>query len=711
MSVVTDSGLQSAQRNPLQGGWLVLARITWVIFAILGLATFGAAISFRFHELVNLPPETNAELIRLGLSPSFRAFYFIIFELLVMLGFFFTSAVLFWRKSEDRLVIFVSLALITLGVTITSSLSSPLDALVAAHPSFFFLVGFMRAFGYAYSLIIFYLFPDGRFVPSWSRVVVILIGVWGLTWLPFRNTLLNPNTWPFLITMLVFLGLFGISLYAQIYRYRHVSTPPQKQQTKWIVFGLALRIPGYFLTLLPPFILPALNQPGLSRLLYEFIALPLSTFFIILGPVTIGIAILRHHLWDIDLIINRTLVYSALSAIVIGMYIAIVLLVGSLFQVDNNPFVSVFATASVAVFFQPARGRLQRGVNRLMYGERDDPYAVISRLGQRLEIALSPEAVLPSIVETVAQALKLPYAAIALKKNGQPDKFEIFAIYGQSGRDVIQLPLVHQGEVLGQLLLSPRTPGEVFNPADQRLLSDFARHVGVAVHATRLTLDLQRSREQIITAREEERRRLRRDLHDGLGPTLATLAFKIDAILNFLTFDTATSPEPNVEDARALLKELKSQMQTAIGDIRRLVYNLRPPVLDQLGLISAIRSQAAEHQLANGLQVLIEAPERLPVLPAAVEVAAYRIAAEALTNVSRHAQAKTCQIRFTLDSALQIEIVDDGIGIQPDRRAGVGMNSMRERAIELGGIFRVEAMPGKGTRVLAQLPLQLTTAD
>src|SRR5688572_5652028 len=206
MSMVANSSLQGPPRAPLQGVWLLLARITWVIFAILGLVTFGVAIPFRFHELINLPPEANAALAGLGFSAFFRALYFIVFELSVMLGFFITSAVLFWRKSDDRLVIFVSLALITLGVTITSSLSSPLDALVAAQPQFFFLVNFMRAFGYAYSLIIFYLFPDGRFVPAWSRGVVILLGGWGLTWLLFRNTLLNPINWPFLITMLVFLG-------------------------------------------------------------------------------------------------------------------------------------------------------------------------------------------------------------------------------------------------------------------------------------------------------------------------------------------------------------------------------------------------------------------------------------------------------------------------------------------------------------------------
>jgi len=166
------------------------------------------------------------------------------------------------------------------------------------------------------------------------------------------------------------------------------------------------------------------------------------------------------------------------------------------------------------VLVQPLRQRLQRGVNRLLYGERDEPYAVLSRLGRRLEGTLAPDAVLPAIVETVAGALKLPYAAIALREG---ECLAVVAAFGQPVGDPLRLPLVYRHEAVGELLLAPRAPGEPFSPADRRLLDDLARQAGVAAHAVRLTADLQRSRERLVTLREEERRRLRRDPHDGLG--------------------------------------------------------------------------------------------------------------------------------------------------------------------------------------------------
>jgi signal transduction histidine kinase len=350
----------------------------------------------------------------------------------------------------------------------------------------------------------------------------------------------------------------------------------------------------------------------------------------------------------------------------------------------------------IAVLFQPLRDRLQRGVNRLMYGERDDPYAVLSRLSQRLEATLAPEAVLPTIVETVKESLNLPYVAIALK---QGEAFAVVASSGTLVNDTLRLPLVYQNEKIGQLLLAPRAPGETFSPADRRLLDDLAREAGVAVHAVRLTTDLQHSRARLVTTREEERRRLRRDLHDGLGPTLASLAQRLD------TARILVPRDPNA--AVALLGDLTAQVKTTITDIRRLVYALRPPALDELGLVSALREHAAHYNESNGLSISMEAPERLPPLPAAVEVAAYRIVLEALTNVARHAHARTCHIHLELREAqvLYLEVTDDGGGLPKDYHAGVGLTSMRERAMELGGECRIEPGPTHGIRVVARLPL------
>src|SRR5919112_5621636 len=305
----------------------------------------------------------------------------------------------------------------------------------------------------------------------------------------------------------------------------------------------------------------------------------------LLIPLSIGFAILRRRLWDIDLIINRTLVYGALTASVAALYVLVVGALGQVLQVSGNLIVSLIATGLTAVLFAPLRDRLQCGVNRLMYGERDEPYAVLSRLGQRLEAALAPDEVLPTIVEMTAQALKLPYAAILLKQNGE---FVTAAQYGTLVGEPVRLQLVYQTELIGQLVLAPRAPGEAFTPSDQRLLDDLARQAGVVVYSVRLNADLQRSRERLVTTREEERRRLRRDLHDGLGPTLAGLTFGLDAARNLLIHE-----EP--KDADTLLDELKGQTQEAVLDVRRLVYGLRPPALDDLGLVTAIQEQAASH--------------------------------------------------------------------------------------------------------------------
>jgi signal transduction histidine kinase len=214
----------------------------------------------------------------------------------------------------------------------------------------------------------------------------------------------------------------------------------------------------------------------------------------------------------------------------------------------------------------------------------------------------------------------------------------------------------------------------------------------------RFTEDLQRSRERLVVAREEERRRIRRDLHDGLGPMLASLTLKLDVASDMVGDKPA---------ARALLRDLKDQTQTAITDIRGLVYALRPPALDDLGLVAALREEAEQYGL-SGLDVSFDAPQTLPPLPAAVEVAIYRIAQEALTNVARHANARQCTVRLILSNDLaELEVSDDGQGLAPSSGRGVGLGSMRERAEELGGTCFVESPPAGGTRLRATVPLTL----
>ena len=552
-------------------------------------------------------------------------------------------------------------------------------------PGFFLLICFLPLY-----------FPDGRLLsPRWrwvagSALFITAAMTLNSAFLPgeikttgFINPLGIEALEPLggLLDNALFVGGFAIvfiSVASLVVRFRR-SEGEERQQIKWLVYA-ASAVPVWFL------VSPAVDIPILFT--------AIEILLVACVPVAAGIAILKYRLYDIDVVINRTLVYGVLTVCVAGIYVLVVGYLGATFGVDGSLSISLIATGIVAVLFAPLRVRLQRAVNRLMYGERDEPYAAISRLGERLEATLAPDAVLPTITQTVREALKLPYAAIAL---GVGTDSILTAESGSPVDTPVRVPLVYRGMTTGELLLGPRAGEGSFSPADRRLLEDLARQAGAAVHAVRLTSDLQNSRERLVTTREEERRRLRRDLHDGLGPALGSLPLKLDVAGDLMESDPAA--------ARELLRGLKSQTRSAVADIRRLVYELRPPALDELGLIGAVRETAAQHG-AGGLLVSVEAPEELPPLPAAVEVAAYRIMQEAMTNVVRHAGANWCEVRIALDDAtLRLEVTDAGRGIGADRGFSVGLHSMRERAEELGGRFEVESVPDDGTCIGASLPL------
>jgi signal transduction histidine kinase len=298
----------------------------------------------------------------------------------------------------------------------------------------------------------------------------------------------------------------------------------------------------------------------------------------------------------------------------------------------------------------------------------------------------------------VTSALRSPYAAIEVTDGNGPARIAAARGTLPDGAVPLRVPLTASGVHVGDLVVAPRRPTESFNDADRRLLAGLAHHAGTAVHAADLTTQLQRSRERLVTTREEERRRIRRDLHDGLGPALAGIAMQLDAARRLMRSDPDTAGQ--------LLQHLREQTQAAITDIRRLVYELRPPALDDLGLTGALAQHAAACSTAGGLQVSMDTGPGLPALPAAVEVAAYRIATEAVTNVTRHAGARTATVTLTVtEGMLHVEVTDDGRGVSPANRAGIGLTSMRERAEELGGSCTLRPRPGGGSIVSAQLPL------
>jgi len=471
------------------------------------------------------------------------------------------------------------------------------------------------------------------------------------------------------------------------------SSGDERQQLWWFMWAITVSAAAVAAS----FLVGATDATSVVRDLLLGIA-------VITVPLATGIAILRYRLYEIDLLVNRTLVYGALTALILGSYVALVTLTGRLVDGLTDWQAALPATAVVAVLLLPLRARMQTAVNRLMYGDRDDPYAVLARLGRHLESVRVPGDTLSGLVATVASALRLPYVAVHLDVDAQTPPV---ASCGTPAQLPTVFPLVYRGARVGSLAVGSRGPGEQLAPRERQLLEALAAQAGVAVHAERLSLDLQRSRQQLVSTREEERRRLRRDLHDGLGPTLAGVALGVEAAGNQLVGDP--------DAAASALGNVRGQVKTALADIRRLVDGLRPPALDELGLVDALRGHALSFEAlaardGEGVRItVLPSSEPLPQLPAAVETAAYRIALEAVTNVVRHAGARDCMVRVTcletLDT-LELEITDDGRGMadQPSE-AGVGMASMSERAAELGGSLTVQSRPGEGTDVLARLPV------
>jgi two-component system NarL family sensor kinase len=423
------------------------------------------------------------------------------------------------------------------------------------------------------------------------------------------------------------------------------------------------------------------------------------------AALTLGIAawfgIARYGLFNTRAVLTRALVYGFLSLVLVAVYLATVVTL-DLFIGGLLPQVVAAGVAALAVL--PLRDLAQRRINKLVYGLRDDPAAVFARLGDRLDAAGAPEDILPAAARTVAEALRLPYVAIEVGG-------ETLCRYGRAlpgGTEALPLPFA--GETIGHLVLQTRDDG-AFSPTERRLLADLARQVAVAARAVALTQALQASRHRLVAAREEERRRLRRDLHDGLGPTLAGIALGIDTVRRALpkagTPDNTETPNaetPNAETPKTsvagLLGTLREATEAAVGDIRRIVYDLRPPILDELGLAGAVREQAVRLGAAS-----IDVPETLPALPAAVEVAAYRIAVEALTNAARHAPGTPVSVQLAVNGRLELSIADGGTGLPDGYRAGVGLTSMRERAAELGGSCVVSRRTPRGTLVRAEFPL------
>jgi len=552
---------------------------------------------------------------------------------------------------------------------------------------------------FAFLLILPLVFPDGRLLSGrwrpalWAALAFVILALVGNAFAPesmggwFGD---RPNPYAVsgpLFGMLVDAGgvcglAVAVAAFASLAQRWRRAGHVERQQLKWLVAVVPFSVAAAASTQFFP-----------DALVFGSVTGGLAGLALAVG---LGLAVLRYRLYGMYVLVSRAVVYGLLTAAVGGVYLAAVAVAGVPFELRQGLSVPVLVTVLAAAVLLPVRGWLQRRVDRVFFGDRGAPYAAMARLGRRVEDAATAEPVLGSVATVVASSLRLPYAAVELRVG---EEWVPAAACGQPPAEVAVFPLTFQRETVGRLVAGQRAPGEKLSPDDERLLGNLARQVAPAAHAVALRQALDTSRAGLATAREEERRRLRRDLHDELGPAIAGLTLGLD------TARVLAGQHGELDD---LLTRLKAETQRALADIRRIAYGLRPPALDQLGLVGALRAEITrlEHQ-APRLPVTLRLPEPdLCALPAAIEVAVYRIITEAVTNVVRHAGARSCQVSLTAcEQELLLEVDDDGAGMPDGWRAGVGITAMRERAAELGGQLAIEPQTPHGTSITARLPL------
>jgi signal transduction histidine kinase len=685
--------------NAAQAGWLIFTLFA-LSLALPGITTYQQALQVACPGIGCLTGQVTLEEAQIiqtsGRTLSEYAFADFIVFLFTDTLLLITATILIWRKSAQPAAVCGAFALAAAATGTLAQTTAHMYPALMLPAQFIHFIQLSTLFPF------FGLIPDDDFRPGWLRwVALALVPISALV---AFNVVGDTSVSAIAISM----GVLVIG--SAIYRYRSPISSERQEQAIWVLAAAVLLAGAQWIAkpvqLLP---IPAMSVQNLAGSFILFF--PIFGMLLTVGALTcLAVAFMSDELFRVEIAINRAFVYGLLTLFVIGGYVLVVGYLSLLFQSSGSIWFSLVATGVVAALFHPIRERVQRFVNRILYGERDDPYTILARLGQRLETTIASNEVIPVIVQTIREALKVSYAAIALKHSGE-DRFTVASEIGVPSKIVIDLPLIFQNEIVGRLQLGQRFETNGFSRADRRLLNDLARQAGAAIHAASQNADLQSARQRLVTAREEERRRVRRDLHDGLGASLAALNLQAGELQRLMRI--------NPDEAERQMQELREEIRAAIADIRRLIYGLRPPALDELGLVEALRARAAQTSglptrdqdkqqaaVPHLLQVNVVAPEDLPPLPAAVEAATYRIAMEALTNTIQHARAERCTIRIAAGtSGLTIDISDDGIGMPLEYTFGIGLISMRERCAELGGTWSIHSEIGQGTLVSAWLPL------
>ncbi|HEX2892865.1 MAG TPA: sensor histidine kinase [Marmoricola sp.] len=470
---------------------------------------------------------------------------------------------------------------------------------------------------------------------------------------------------------------FLIAMVSAVLRYRR-STSADRDRMRWLIWAVLVMA----LTLTA--VAVADLGSAVDAVIVAVAVLPVASM-------TVGVV--RPSVVPVEDLLVRTLVLGAVAFCLLGLDLLVVALLShALGGLGERQLVTVVLLVT-ALGYGPLRQRLNGVVQAWILGSRGNRYDVMAGLAASLESIEDGPAQLGAVARAVADAFGVGYVAVEVDRSGGE---RLTATHGVRPVDVRTLPITYRDTVVGRLVLPARGLRSRLSAKDELLLGDLIRQAATAARTSSLAEELQASRERLVNAREEERRRIRRDLHDGLGPAMAGVVYQLETARLLIDEQPARAHE--------VLAQVGGHVQEVVADVRRLVHDLRPPALDDRGLLGAIR------QLAETQPLPVEVTATDPgALPAAVEVAAYRVVAESLTNVVRHARAGSARVRLErTPTDLVVEISDDGVGIGQDVQTGVGLLSVRERAAELGGRADVSCPPSGGTVVRAVLPLGTT---
>lgn len=476
----------------------------------------------------------------------------------------------------------------------------------------------------------------------------------------------------------------GIASLASLILRLRASTGDTRRQLAPVVVASALVVVALILVVTLPDWAP----------LIQLVVLPLL-------PLSVALAVLRYRLYSLELIVRRSVIFIGLTALVVVGYALVVEGLSGLLRSQGALPESLLATGVVALAFQPARIGLQKLTTRALYGERDDPVAAVVKAGARMGNARDPDAALAAAVLSLQESLRLPWAAVYDKAG------ELVAASGERpswAASVAEWELLHLGQSCGVLVLCRRSPRERFTSADERLIGAFLSPIASSLASRRFVEDLRESRERLVLAQEEERHRLRRDIHDGLGPMLAAVAMHADVAM--LRLDRTP------EALRETLSRLRSTATDAMTDVRRIIEDLRPAALTELGLRDALDEFCRLRSSPESTVVTFAADPDVPTAAPGVEVAVYRVVTEAVTNALRHSNASEVRVGLTAHGGwLEAVVADDGRGWEVNAPSeGVGLSAMRERSAEIGGRLSIESGES-GTTVQASFPVTEEVRD